>query len=83
MSVLLLAGSVQQTDAQTRRKTTTRTTTTQQRTAPAEKIVKEVAFYDVKIMDFCVGEKYLYYVEAMPNNAVMKIDRKTGEVSRL
>lgn len=81
MSVLLLAGSVQQTDAQTRRKTTTRTTTTQQRTAPAEKIVKEVAFYDVKIMDFCVGEKYLYYVEAMPNNAVMKIDRKTGEVS--
>ncbi len=34
MSVLLLAGSVQQTDAQTRRKTTTRTTTTQQRTAP-------------------------------------------------
>lgn len=87
MALLLVAGSVQQTDAQQRRRTTTkktttvRKTTTQQRTAPVEKFVKEVAFYDVKVIDFCVDGNYIYYVEPLPNNAVMRIDRKTGEIS--
>lgn len=92
MLALLLAGNVQQADAQQRRKTTARkttttarrTTTTQQRAAtPVRQGPKEVAFYDVKVLDFCVDSRYVYYVEQLPNNAVMKIDRQTGEVSTL
>lgn len=86
MALLLVAGSVQQIDAQQRRRTTTaRKTTTVRKTTTQppkqERFVKEVALYDVKLIDFCVDADFVYYVEKMPNNAVMKIDRKTGEVS--
>ena len=86
MALLLMVGSVQQMDAQKRQTTkrrtnTTRRTVTPQQTAPTEKFVREIAFYDVKALDFCVEGQYLFYVEKMPNNAVMRIDRTTGEVT--
>lgn len=83
----LLVGTAQTADAQRRnngrRHTTTPSRTPQRTTTPTERFVKEVAFYNAKVSDFCVDSKYIYYVEKKPNNAVMKIDRQTGEVSTL
>ena len=86
LAAILFFSGVQQVDAQkrrttTRKTTTVRKTTTQKQTTSTERLIKEVAFYDVKAKDFCVDANYIYYLEGMPNNAVMKIDRKTGEVS--
>ena len=96
MTALLLFGSVQQADAQKRKTTTRRTTTTHKTTvrrtttlqkpaAPVQKFIKAVAFYDVKAKSGCIAvdKDYLYYVENSNNNAVIGIDRKTGELKTI
>ncbi len=96
MTAMLLFGSVQQADAQKRKTTTRRTTTTHKTTvrrtttlqkpaAPVQKFIKEVAFYDVKAKSGCIAvdKDYLYYVENSNNNAVIGIDRKTGELKTI
>lgn len=81
---LLLIGSLQQIDAQQRRRTTTtrRTPNTSQRQArPAPRVIKEVAFYDVNVKDFVVTENAIFYLESGDNNALMRIDGNTGEIT--
>ena len=84
LAAILFIGTAQTATAQKRKpnKRTTVQTHTPQRTS-TERFVKEVAFYNARVNDFCIDSKYIYFVEKKPNNAVMKIDRQTGEVSTL
>lgn len=61
------------------RKTTSASNPKAQIAAP----VKTIAIIDIKtgIKSFCVTDDAIYYLEKGNNNAVMSIDRKTGEIS--
>lgn len=70
-------------DAQVRRKTTPakKTTPVQNKKTP-QKVIPTFAFYGkLNAGDVYVGDSMIYYVEENDNNAVMGIDRKTGEKS--
>ncbi|MBR1491234.1 MAG: hypothetical protein IJ610_00600 [Bacteroidaceae bacterium] len=70
--------------AQNRRVVTNRTTTQQKKPAtPQQKIIKEWAIYATKPRSVTIWQDYIYYVENNENNAVISIDRKTGEKSTL
>lgn len=81
----LLAGTFQTATAQKRKpnkRTTTQRKPTVRWTNPAtEKPIKEITGYVLNAIDFCVDSEYIYYVEKKPNNAVMKIDCISGEIS--
>lgn len=81
----LLFGTAQTVSAQKRKpnkRTTTQRKPTVRWTNPTtEKPIKEITGYVLNAIDFCVDSKYIYYVEKKPNNAVMKIDCITGEIS--
>lgn len=88
MAAMLLFGSVQQVDAQQRktttaRKTTARTTTsnTASKTTAPKPLSKTTAFYEVNAQWITNSEDKLYYLQNSSNNAVMSIDRKTGEIA--
>lgn len=69
--------------AQVRRNTTPvrKTTPVQNKNTP-QKVIHKFAFYGkLNARDMYVGDSLIYYVEKSDNNAVMGIDRKTGEKS--
>ena len=86
MVVLMMVGNSMQTNAQQRRSGTQRRTVTTQRTTQKQKAApafdNRVAAYlfDCSLEDITVTQGYIYYVEEGDNNAVKRIDRKTGEV---
>ena len=79
MAALLVMGSLQQLNAQQRRSTTQSTV---QRQNVQQPVVTEVASYLIEhgIQDMTVTQDYIYYIEKDDNNAVKRIDRKTGDV---
>ena len=67
LAAILFIGSAQTAMAQKRKpnKRTTVQTHTPQRTS-TERFVKEVAFYNARVNDFCIDSKYIYFVEKKP-----------------
>ncbi|MBQ6204788.1 MAG: hypothetical protein IJK46_11925 [Prevotella sp.] len=86
MVALIMTGSIMQTYAQQRRNSTQKRTTTTQKTTQRQKTTtafdNRVAAYlfDCSLEDITVTQNHIYYVEEGDNNAVKRIDRKTGEV---
>lgn len=70
--------------AQIRRKTTTTTrkpnpSTKVQKLVVKKDVVKTIACYETKAKSIAMGNKYIYYLEPSENNAVIGINRETGE----
>lgn len=86
LAAILFIGTAQTADAQRRnngrRHTATPSRTPQRTTTQTQRFVKEVACYqlDCGVADLTVTQDYVYYIEDSNNNAVRRINRKTGEV---
>ena len=70
--------------AQVRRKTTTTArksspSTRVKKTVTKKDVVKTIACYETKAKSIAMGNKYIYYLEPGENNAVIGINRETGE----
>jgi hypothetical protein len=85
-AMLLALLTVTEVCAQTRRKTTTTTrkatttTTTTAKTAAKSNVIKTIACYTgAEVKSYAIGNKYIYYVENNNNNAIIGINRQTGE----
>lgn len=86
LAAVMLLGTAMPAQAQKKKKRTTTTSTRTNRTTtstPNAQVNKKCAMYDIDggIISCYAGEDYIYYVEKNENNAVMRIDTKTGDVS--
>jgi len=86
LTAMMLLGTVTPAQAQKKKKRTTTTTTRIDRTTtstPSAQVNKKCVMYDIEgeITSAFAGKDYIYYVEKNENNAVMRIDKKTGDVS--
>lgn len=83
--VFLLFAVCLNVDAQTRKKNGTRKTVKTTAVKPVTKVNKKCAIYSWKkdIRSVRVTNDFIYYVETNDNNAVMAIDRKTGDLKTI
>lgn len=63
----------------TTRRSTVRTNTTPQKSIAKKQLVKTIACIETKADAIAMGNKYVYYLEKGENNAVIGINRQTGE----
>lgn len=84
VAIILAMLNVTEAGAQTRKRNTTtarRTTTTATAQKPVTKkpVVNTIACYETKAKSVAMGNNYIYYLEPGENNAVIGINRETGE----
>ena len=83
-AMLLALLTITEVCAQTRRKSTTTTkksaTTATTKTVAKSNTIKTIAcFTGTNVKSYAIGNKYIYYVENNNNNAIIGINRQTGE----
>lgn len=86
LTAMMLFGTAMPAEAQKKKKRTTTTTTRIDRTTtstPRAQVNNKCVIYHIEggITSAFAGNDFIYYVEKNENNAVMRIDKKTGDVS--